>query len=418
MRSHIDLFTGIGGFSLACQWNGIETVVMCEKDERCRQFLERTYPEIPIVEDIRDFDGTRWTDAFILTAGVPCQPASRAGKQGGKGDDRWLWDEALRVVEEARPTWCIFENPPGLEDLFEYGISLEVDIEGNAVGEVGTVVDRVGRGIFVQTLEEIEQIGYSIEIHELPACAVNSPQRRARVWILAHRNEGEHRGGQGQDRKGDKVSGEYREALCSGMFSGASQINLAHATEQRLERAGSECREETRQQLPPELSQGDTADTESHNQQYDTEPCTGRENKVGGRIPNGGGGLQAGIDSINSDVADAGTKGYQDVQLRGTLQKSGRSAHDTITECAQISNFWSSYLWTPCADTKLRRTPFGFVSLAHGLPVELLEELGKEGRQTPEECRVTRQLLAALGNSIVWPVAAEIIKAMKEADNA
>jgi len=157
---HIDLFTGIGGFSLACHWNNIETVVMCEKDKRCRQFLDRTWPGIPVIEDIKEFDGTRWTGAFILTAGVPCQPASRAGKQGGKGDDRWLWPEAIRIVDEAKPRWCLFENPPGIYDVGINGI-----------------------------LSDLESIGYETGIVEVPACAVNSPQIRQRVWIVAHHSE-------------------------------------------------------------------------------------------------------------------------------------------------------------------------------------------------------------------------------------
>ena len=86
--THIDLFTGIGGFTLACQANGIETVVMCESDKFCRDGLKEAWPGIPIIEDVRDFDGTKWTDAFILTGGVPCQPASRAGKQRGKEAQR------------------------------------------------------------------------------------------------------------------------------------------------------------------------------------------------------------------------------------------------------------------------------------------------------------------------------------------
>jgi len=185
--THIDLFTGMAGFTLACHWAGIQTEVMCENDKRCRQFLERTWPGIPIIPDVRDFDGTEWRGRFLLTAGVPCQPASRAGKQGGKKDDRWLWPETLRVVSEARPGWCLFENPPGIDDLFEYGISLEVDAKGHPLGEVGTVVYRMGRSVFCETLEEIKSLGYEVAPPLIiPACAVNSPQLRARYWIVAH----------------------------------------------------------------------------------------------------------------------------------------------------------------------------------------------------------------------------------------
>jgi len=156
--AHIDLFTGIGGFTLACHWAGIQTDVMCENDKRCRHFLERTWPGIPIVPDVREFDGTRWRGRFLLTAGVPCQPASRAGKQGGKKDDRWLWGEALRVVSEARPDWCLFENPPGIDDVGLGGILVDLEAQGYEVAPPLII----------------------------PACAVNAPQLRARYWIVAH----------------------------------------------------------------------------------------------------------------------------------------------------------------------------------------------------------------------------------------
>ena len=173
-HNHIDLFTGLAGFTLACHWNGIQTEVMCEKDERCRRFLERTWPGIPIIDDIRDFDGTEWRGRFLLTGGVPCQPASRAGKQGGKGDMRWLWPEAIRVVGEALPRWCLFENPPGIYD-------------------VG--IDRI--------LSDLEGIGYETGIIEIPACAVNAPQLRQRVWIVGHTKSNLCRTSR-NDRRADK----------------------------------------------------------------------------------------------------------------------------------------------------------------------------------------------------------------------
>ena len=160
--THIDLFSGIGGFALACEWAGIETEVFCENDKRCQKFLQQTYPGVPIVSDVREFDGTKWRGRFLLTAGVPCQPASRAGKQRGKDDDRWLWPEALRVVNEAKPTWCLFENPPGIGDVGLAGI-----------------------------LADLENQGYETRVLSISACAVGSPQIRNRYWIVANSTQAE-----------------------------------------------------------------------------------------------------------------------------------------------------------------------------------------------------------------------------------
>ena len=123
-KAHVDLFTGLGGFSLAAQANGIRTVAMCECDPKCRAFLAKAWPGVPVHPDVRNFPGADYRGAFLLTAGVPCQPASRAGKQGGAGDDRWLWPAALAALESVRPDWALFENPPGIEDLVVVGQSL------------------------------------------------------------------------------------------------------------------------------------------------------------------------------------------------------------------------------------------------------------------------------------------------------
>ena len=169
--THVDLFSGIGGFALAAHANGIRTVQFCEIDSRCRDFLSKAWPGVAIHDDIRTFhcgeaDGTRLHQngiraeraPFLLTAGVPCQPASRAGKQRGEADDRWLWPESLRVLRKVAPAWCLFENPPGIGDLGLNGI-----------------------------LSDVEAEGYEVEVLSIPACAVNAPHRRERYWIVGKR---------------------------------------------------------------------------------------------------------------------------------------------------------------------------------------------------------------------------------------
>lgn len=155
-RTHIDLFSGLGGFALAAQSNNVETKIFCEQNENCCNFLASAWG-LTIIRDVRNFDGKRWRGVWLLTAGVPCQPASRAGKQQGARDDRWLWPEALRIAEESRATWLLFENPPGLN---------EVGLDG--------------------VLSDMERIGYEVGTVEIPACAVNAAQLRTRLWIVGH----------------------------------------------------------------------------------------------------------------------------------------------------------------------------------------------------------------------------------------
>ena len=158
--THLDLFSGIGGFALASRWAGLQTVQFVEIDKFCQKVLNKNFPGVPIHEDIKTFKSES-IKPFLLTAGCPCQPASCAGKRRGKEDDRWLWDEAFRVLEESNPTWAIFENVAGLLSL-----------------EKGVVFDN----LFAQ----LEAKGYEVWPVIIPACAVNAPHRRDRVWIVAH----------------------------------------------------------------------------------------------------------------------------------------------------------------------------------------------------------------------------------------
>lgn len=155
--THVDLFSGIGGFALAAHWAGFETEVFCESDEFCQKVLRKHWPATPIVDDILGFDGTRHAGADLLTGGFPCQPYSCAGKQLGNTDDRALWPEMRRVIAESKPRWIVAENVPGIVNMALDGVLSDLEAEGY---ESGALV--------------------------IPACAVNAPHRRDRVWIVAY----------------------------------------------------------------------------------------------------------------------------------------------------------------------------------------------------------------------------------------
>ena len=155
--THIDLFSGIGGFALAAGWSGFRTVAFCEKDKYCRRVLKRHWPNVRMVEDIHEFDATEFSNSTLLTGGYPCQPFSRAGKRRGRSDDRYLWPQMFRIVSEARPSWIIAENVTGI-------VSMELD----------------------RMLSDLESQGYQALTLDIPACAVDAPHQRQRIWIMAH----------------------------------------------------------------------------------------------------------------------------------------------------------------------------------------------------------------------------------------
>ncbi len=178
MLRHTDLCSGIGGFSLGFQWAGLsEPVLFCDTDAWCRKVLAKHWPDVPIAEDVKELandpDGLV-PDCDILTAGYPCQPWSVAGVRRGEEDDRHIWPEIFAIVQAKRPTWCVFENVYG-------HISLGLD----------------------QVLSDLEAKGYATRTFVVPACGVDAPHRRDRLWIVGHTTDnGRNRGATQTGRKG------------------------------------------------------------------------------------------------------------------------------------------------------------------------------------------------------------------------
>ena len=162
--SHGSLFSGIGGFDLAAEWMGWENVFHCEWNSFGQKVLKHYWPNAISYEDITKTDFTIHRGTIdILTGGFPCQPYSMAGKRLGKEDERHLWPEMLRAIREIQPTWVVGENVFGL-------------------------VNWSGGLVFHEVQADLEAQGYEVQPYVLPACAVNAPHRRDRVWFVAYNN--------------------------------------------------------------------------------------------------------------------------------------------------------------------------------------------------------------------------------------
>lgn len=171
---HISLFSGIGGFDLAAQWAGWDNLASCEINHFGRRVLSHYWPEAYHHDDIKTLTGSiieheaqkrygsDWrSDGVILSGGFPCQPYSLAGKRLGKEDERHLWPQMLRVIQEIQPDWIVGENVLGLVNWSD----------GLVFNEVQT---------------DLETAGYEVQAFVLPACAADAPHRRDRVWIVAY----------------------------------------------------------------------------------------------------------------------------------------------------------------------------------------------------------------------------------------
>ena len=162
--NHIGLFEGIGGFSLAARWMGWDTIAWCEWNPFCQKVLNYHFPKAKQHGDITTTDFTIYRgQCDILTGGFPCQPYSVAGKRLGKEDERHLWPEMLRAIREIQPRWVVGENVRGLTNWN-------------------------GGMVFDEVQADLEAIGYEVLPFLLPACAVNAPHRRDRIWFIAYAN--------------------------------------------------------------------------------------------------------------------------------------------------------------------------------------------------------------------------------------
>lgn len=161
----LDLFAGIGGFSLAAHWVGWETAAFVELEKFPQQVLAKNFPNVPIYGDIKEFVYEREQERIgtvdLICGGFPCQPFSSAGKRNGTNDDRYLWPEMLRVIREVKPAWVVGENVAGL-----------LSMDGGAV--------------FEEICTSLEDEGYTVQSFVLPAISVGAPHRRDRIWIVAH----------------------------------------------------------------------------------------------------------------------------------------------------------------------------------------------------------------------------------------
>ena len=159
---HLSLFNGIGGFQLAAQWCGWDNVASVEIDKFCNKVTKYHFPNCKQHEDIKKFDGTPYKGIIdVISGGFPCQPYSQAGKRLGKADERHLWPEMLRIICEVQPRYVVGENVRGITNWS-------------------------GGLVFDEVQSDLEAQGYEVLPFLLPACAVNAPHRRDRIWFIAH----------------------------------------------------------------------------------------------------------------------------------------------------------------------------------------------------------------------------------------
>jgi DNA (cytosine-5)-methyltransferase 1 len=197
----LDLFSGIGGFSYGLEsTNGFETIAFCEKDKFCQKVLKKHWNDIKIYEDVRNIKGST-IKADVITGGFPCQPFSVAGKQRGTDDDRYLWDETLRVITETKPKWFVGENVDGLVNIQE-----------------GKVLQQIQK--------DLEAESFQVQCVIIPASGIGAWHQRKRVWIIGYSDSNANaKEKQSSNGPENSFSKEHRSKDSSIQFSGGTTNN-------------------------------------------------------------------------------------------------------------------------------------------------------------------------------------------------
>lgn len=156
----LSLFSGIGGLDLAAEWAGMQTVAFCERDKFCQKVLAKHWPKVPCFDDVTTLKANDiHAPVDLISAGYPCQPFSVAGRRKGKDDERYLFPECSRLIDELWPTWFVGEN---------------------VAGHITSGLDAV--------CDDLESKGYAVQTYVFPASAVGAPHKRDRCFVVANAN--------------------------------------------------------------------------------------------------------------------------------------------------------------------------------------------------------------------------------------
>lgn len=200
--THGSLFSGLGGFDYSASVVGWENKFYCEIDDFCQRILKYHFPNSKSYRDIKSEKFTEWRGEIdVLSGGFPCQPFSLAGRREGKGDDRYLWDEMLRVIEEVKPSWVVCENVTGILSMVQPDSIFEVDGKEDEMDKNGE--EEEAREFVLRTIyRDFERAGYDVQSFIISSSAVGAPHKRERVWIVAHSDSIRQQRGDNSTKKG------------------------------------------------------------------------------------------------------------------------------------------------------------------------------------------------------------------------
>jgi DNA (cytosine-5)-methyltransferase 1 len=337
-------------------------------DEFCQKVLKKHWPQVPIYDDVRTLDAARLGRIDICTFGFPCQPVSQAGVQKGESDDRWLWDEIIRILQVSKPKYIIAENVKGLISI-EDGLLIE------------------------KCLFDLEDEGYEVQPIIIPACAKNAPHRRDRVWIIGQLTTN-------TNDTGNRTSKSYVDQEQQTIEQGWKEQSLfepdRHNTDATNTKSKGLAHSNEREICIPKQSGMDSNEEKNRSKVW-SKPT--RRNKLSGENV-----ADTKRKSINN--TDSGWNNRLEKEEQETRTTDGSSSGQDVSNANSYRSETSSS----------RSVEQRVGDMADGLSTGLLRHFDREPEHIP---RVTTgekdraKKLKALGNSIVPQVAAEILLAIR-----
>ena len=429
----LDLFSGIGGFSLGAEYNNIETIGFVEKDAFCQKVLRKHWPNTPIIGNIRDVTKDTFESVDIVSGGFPCQPFSVAGKRRGTDDDRYLWDETIRVVSLYKPRWFVGENVEGIVNI-QNGMVLR------------------------QVQDDLEKEGFEVQCGIIPASGIGAWHQRKRVWILGY---SQHNGSSTtKEQRGDtQTSTGSQERENSSLQSERTSrptdngnVSNTHDSRDRASRHGSQRKGEKNAKEGQDRSQfessrhseNDVSNTNSSLRRGRATISQGGENKIWGfyskkekqnqsdlwsetvrcdvvsgeqeNVSNSSSERQLHRESGNLEEESRETQGARENDTQGTKDTSSRGEQENIQysydqrsqehQLSQKSEEQTLNSGKPNAREKPTQSWWEIESSVCTVPNGVSYELDKD--------RVNQ--IKSLGNSIVPQIAYQIFKAIVTVD--
>ena len=371
----LDLFSGLGGFSLGLERTGhFETVAFCDNDKYSKLIIDKHWKGKKVYEDVREItkekliaDGIELPD--VITGGFPCQPFSVAGKQKGTSDDRHLWPEMFRIIKALKPRIVVGENVRGI-----------VNIQDGMV--------------FETVCTNLEDEGYEVQAFNIPAAGVGAPHRRERIWIVATLGDPKYDGPLTDEigRRNEEINGGTEKRQNSSFeFERTSgrednenlSINVANTNDERLRtRIGGSDDDHAKESRSRGTDGGrSTSDDERHNTTSttnetmdvaNTESFRSRETRYSDQEEGSEGSRATQLNGSRGDVAD--TNGE-----RGCVWETNRQDAEDVGQSSegQRHRWWDFEPNVGRVAHGVRGRVHRLKGLGNSIVPQIVEEIGK-----------------------------------------